>query len=372
MDIINKQIDINGIVVSPGIAIGEVCHYQSGTFEQTAIYKISTDQIENELDRFNKALEISKKELISLYKNIEETVGQNEAKIFQSHLLLLDDKQLLDKIYFKVKTENLNIEYSVKSVFEEFEALFENMKDEYLKERKIDFIELKKRILSHLTGENRKFLCKHNCLAQHKKGRIILTKELTSSMISILENKNIYGFITQYGGKNSHAALLARSIGIPLITGINIIDNIKCETKVIIDSNNSKVIFNPAIEILDFYNKFISEEKRYSNIYLNYGPFVKTLNGKEIKIYANIINLNDLEYYNKFNLAGIGLVRTEFLFMDYNQFPDQEEQFNVYSEIVKRSANKEITFRLFDLGGDKKIPSLIFNNEKTHCLDCEE
>ena len=249
MEIINNQIEINGIVISLGIAIGEVCHYQSGSSEQTAIYKISIDQIENELERFNKAVESSKLELISLYKSIEETIGQNEAKIFQSHLLLLDDKQLLEKIYFKVKIENLNIEHSVKSVFEEYEALFENMKDEYLKERKIDFIELKKRILNHLTGEKGKFLCKHNCLAQHKKGRIILTKELTPSMISLLENKNIYGFITQCGGKNSHAALLARSIGIPLITGINIIDKIKCETKVIIDGNSSKVIFNPSIEI---------------------------------------------------------------------------------------------------------------------------
>ena len=110
MELINNQIEVEGIVVSSGIAIGEVCHYQSGISEQTAIYKISENQIENEINRFYLALEKSKNELLSLYKNIEETIGENEAKIFQAHLLLLDDKQLLEKINIKVKNEKINIE----------------------------------------------------------------------------------------------------------------------------------------------------------------------------------------------------------------------------------------------------------------------
>jgi phosphoenolpyruvate-protein phosphotransferase (PTS system enzyme I) len=368
MEIINKQIEITGLTVSPGIAIGEVCHYQSGTTEQTAIYKITAEQTVEELERFNKALETSKSEIRKLLKSIEENVGVNEAKIFESHLYLLEDQQLLDKIVYKVKNENLNIEFAVKSVFEEFEEIFDNMKDEYLRERKLDFSELKKRLLSHLSGEEGKFLCRHQCLAHQKKGRIILTKELTPSMVNLLENNNIMGFVTQTGGKNSHAALLARSIGIPYITGISFIDKIKCETKVIIDGNSEKVIFNPSEEVLHFYNNLYCKEKGSSKINENKSGIIKTLKDKEIKLYANIINFNDIDMTKKHNLSGLGLVRTEFLFLASKNFPSEEEQFQVYSEIIKRYDGREITFRLFDFGGDKTIPSLIFSKEENPLL----
>lgn len=365
----NSQLEVNGIVISPGVIIGEVCHYQAGSIEQTAVYKVTSDRIGKELKRFEEAIRLSKEELTHLTKNIEKILGSSEAKIFDTHILLLEDKQLFNKIRNKVKEENINIEYAVKTVFEEFEDIFAKMDDEYLKDRGTDFSELKRRVLSHLTGEKGKFLCRHECLAQKRKGRIILTNELTPSMISLLENKNIDGFITKYGGKNSHAAILARAIGIPFITGINIIEKIKCETPVIIDGDSSKVIFNPDNKILEKYNKIIEKEKeKRERLEKIIGPILKTNKGTELEIYANIINLNDMKFYNQYQLAGIGLVRTEFLFIDDKNFPTVEQQTNIYSEIIKNANGHSVTFRLFDVGGDKNIPGLKFPKEDNPLL----
>ena len=369
MNISNSQLELNGIVISPGIIIGEVCHYQSGSIEQTAVYKVTSDQVKNELKRLEDAIKLGKEELIQLSKNIEKILGSSEAKIFETHILLLEDKQLLSKIQNKVKEENVNIEYAVKTVFEEFEDVFAKMDDEYLKDRGTDFSELKRRILSHLTGEKGRFLCRHECLAQKRKGRIILTNELTPSMISLLENKNIDGFITKHGGKNSHAAILARAVGIPFISGINIIEKIKCETPVIIDSNTGKVIFNPSKKVLDKYNKIIEKEKeKQEELEKAIGPVVKTKKGTELEIYANIINVYDMKFYNQFQLAGVGLVRTEFLFFDDKDFPTIDQQTIIYSEILKKANGHSVTFRLFDIGGDKSIQSLKFPKEENPLL----
>ena len=369
MDISNSQLELNGMVISPGIIIGEVCHYQAGSTEQTAVYKVTSDQVKSELKRLEEAIELSKEELIKLSKNIEKVLGSSEAKIFETHILLLEDKQLLNKIANKVKEENVNIEYAVKVIFEEFENIFAKMDDDYLKDRGTDFSELKRRVLSHLTGEKGRFLCRHECLVQKRKGRIILTNELTPSMISLLENKNIDGFITKIGGKNSHAAILARAIGIPFITGINIIEKIKCETPVIIDSNSGKVIFNPNKEILEKYNKIINKEKeKHEELKKTIGPIIKTNKGTELEIYANILNINDMIFYNQFQLAGIGLVRTEYLFMNDKDFPTVDQQTIIYSEIIKKANGHPVTFRLFDVGGDKNIPSLKFPEEENPLL----
>jgi phosphotransferase system enzyme I (PtsI) len=365
----NSQLELNGVTISPGVIIGEVCHYQAGSNEQTAVYKVESEQIHKEIKRFENAIKASKEELTQLAKNIGKTIGKSESKIFETHILLLEDKQLLNKIQSKVKDESVNIENAVKIVFEEFEDIFAKMDDEYLKDRGTDFSELKRRIISHLTGEKGKFLCRNECLVKSKSGRIILTNELTPSMISMLENKNIDGFITKYGGKNSHAAILARAVGIPYITGINIIDKIKCETPVIIDGNSGKVIFNPEKEVVDKYKGIIKKDNEKSTgLEKVTGSVVKTKKGIEIEIYANIINLMDMNFYNELKLAGIGLVRTEFLFFEYKDFPTEEEQTIIYSEITKKANGHPVTFRLFDLGGDKKMPSLKFEKEENPLL----
>lgn len=365
----NIEQEFFGEIISPGITIGETCHYQAGSIEQTAVYRVDSIQISREMERLKSAIDKSKEELSRLSKNIAKSIGENEAKIFQAHIALLEDRQLFIKIQGKTEKENVNVEYAVKSVFEEFEDIFAKMDDEYLKDRGTDFAEVKRRVLSHLTGETGRFLCRHQCKVRKESARIILTKELMPSMISLLENKNIQGFITRHGGKNSHAGILARAIGIPYITGINVIEKIKCETKVIIDGSQGKVIFDPSEVTIASYKELLEKEKkRKDELDKNVGPIIKTKKGTEVELFANVIGLIDIDHLKQYRLAGVGLLRTEFLFLDNKEFPTKDEQAKVYVEFVKKTEGKPVTFRLFDIGGDKKMQSLKFEEEENPLL----
>ena len=370
MDIINSQLEVTGITLSPGISMAPICHFQEAISEQTSIYKISEKSVASELNRLKKSIEISKEEIKSISKDVRKQVGEYEAKIFETHIFVLEDEELMKKIYFKISNDLQNAEYAVKSVFEEYEALFEKMDDEYFKDRGTDFAELKRRILSHLTGEKGHFLCGEHCNTKKSSyKKIVITRELTPSMIPLIKKRNIVGFITKHGGKTSHAAILSRAAGIPYITDIDLTDNVNCGTIAIIDGDNSRVLFNPQPSIIEVYTNKI---KTKHNLILKSprfkGPVIKTRSNELIEIYANIISENEVNYIHTNCLAGIGLLRTEFLFFEYNHFPDIDEQTKVYKNIVKAAKGKPVNIRLFDLGGDKKIKSLDFMHEENPLL----
>lgn len=368
MGLITKEIEVKVSPITPGVIIGSLCHFQTGSLDQTAIFKIEDDELDDELNRLDNALEISKIELTKLVKNVEKNIGKNEAKIFETHIVLLQDKQVLDKIINKIKNERINCEYAVKSVFEEYEELFAQMDDEYLKDRGTDLSEIKRRILSHLTGEKGKFLCNQHCKAKNC-SRIVVTEELTPSMISLVQAHHITGFITRIGGASSHAAILTKAAGITYVTGVNLINKIKCGSPVIIDSDKKRVIFNPSLETLDKYEEVIQKRKKALHARtITYGPTAKTKSGIKINVYANIMSKDDIKYVNEYDLAGIGLVRTEFLFFSNKIFPKTEEQAEMYTDVIKRTGDKPVTFRLFDFGADKKIQSLKFRHEENPLL----
>ncbi len=364
----NEEIILKGKVISAGIIIAPSCHYQAGSIEQTAFYKVKNHQVEEEIKRLDIAIEKSKAELNELIQNVKKHIGKNESKIFEVHITILEDKHIIEKIYSKIKNQRINVEYSIKTTFEEFEEIFAKMDDAYLKDRGSDFSEIKRRLLNHLTGEKGKFLCDSDCFTKGNTGRIILTKELTPSMISLLKNTDIQGFVTKSGGENSHAAILIRALKIPYITNIEDIDKIKCATLGIIDGFENKVIFNPTTSTLEKYKKLIKEIKHKEGIEKSQGPIVKTKSGIEVEVYANIITLKDLNFFLEYSLAGIGLVRTEFLFFDNINFPAIDEQEKVYTQIIQSTNGKPVTFRLFDVGGDKKIKSLVFTFEENPLL----
>jgi phosphotransferase system enzyme I (PtsI) len=365
--LINKELEIKGTVISPGIAIAPICHYQAGSIEQTAFYVIEESMIKKEIERVNLAISNSKYELKQLYENIKNTIGKNEAKIFETHILILDDKQVISKILNKIKDSKINAEYAIKETFEEYEEIFAKMDNEYLKDRGTDFSEIKRRLLSHLTGETGKFLCNEECLVKES-GRIIATAELTPSMIGLMKDNDIKGFITITGGENSHAAILSRAAKIPYISGINLIEKIKCGSLGIIDGINKMVIFNPREETVNKYELILDDYKRQEEIPEFKGPTVKINSQQTIELYANIMNIDDISNVEKYNFAGIGLVRSEFLFFENGDFPTISEQTKVYNEILTKLKNKPVTFRLFDFGGDKKIKSLKFPEEENPLL----
>lgn len=369
MDIINKQVELKGDIISPGIVIAPVCHYQVGSNEQTAIFKIAAASVDKEINRFEKALQESKDDIIEMARSIERTIGKEEAQILESHILLLEDKQLLNKIYSCVREDRYNIEYAVKSTFEEYEEIFRSMEDEYMKDRALDFYELKKKIISHLTGTAGQYQCGVNCNTLDKDyDRAILANELTISIISSIEKEKIVGFVTKDEGKNSHIAILTRSASIPYITGIDAIGKIGCGSLVIIDADEGKVIANPTREVLDHYRELIEEKKKSGKCCKETGPTALTKSETEIKLFANAISMDDVMHVEDFSFSGIGLVRTEFFYYNAKEFPGEEEQTALYSTILKKTAGREVTFRLFDFGGDKQIRSIKFLPEENPLL----
>lgn len=363
---IKQQIELPCEMISPGTVISNVCHYQVGSDEQTAVYTIPEKQIKVELERFHKAREKSKQDLKEIIDKIEKSLTPKEAGIFDTHILLLDDNQIIDKISKMVTTDKINIEHAVKDVFEEFENLFASMDDHYLQERKNDFKELKIRLLSHLTGIEGRFKCDVHC--DIGKSRIILAKELTTSMISLINEHKVVGFITEMGNHNSHAAILARAAGIPYVSNVPQIYDISCGTPVIIDTDKNKVFFYPERKILDSYRSIIRVKDKLENDGKVKGPVIPVSKDIGLEIYANIMTPQEIHYIHKYNLAGAGLVRTEFLFIDANTFPTFEEQKNTYGDLVKNADGKPLTFRQFDFGGDKKIKSLAFHQEENPLL----
>ncbi|MCG8572485.1 MAG: phosphoenolpyruvate--protein phosphotransferase [Spirochaetes bacterium] len=369
MELIDNFFDIEGIIICKGIVIGNVCHYQENIMEQTAIYHIDDNNIPSEIKRFKTAINKSKEQLEKLAKSVEEMIGKNEASIFGTHILILDDPVLVDKIENLIKEKWINTEFAVKEVFEEYENLFLKMDDEYMRERAEDFIEIKKRIISNLTNETGQFRCNIHgtCISQYS--RIVLAKEMTPSLIATLQENQVKGIITAKGGKNSHAAIIARSLNIPYLSGVKFIDHIGCGTKVILDADIGKAIFNPESEQVSSYEEKISQiEKRKKAIASLKGPIAKTQSAKEVTIYANAFNLDDIEPISKLQLAGIGLFRTEFLFYESPNFPGLIEQKQAYLEILRKAAHIPVTFRLFDFGGDKQIKTLDFQEEENPLL----
>ncbi len=370
MEILKDFKILDGIKISEGIILGTVCHFQEATHEQTAIFEVKPSQIDNEIKKLKNALEKSKNDLRIIAANIEKTVGKNEAMIFHSHELILEDSVLLDKISSLIRDKFLNVEYSVKTIFEEYEQIFENMNNEYMRERALDFRELKKRILSYFTGETGKFKCDVGSKCLHKLERIVLAKEITPSLIARIEDDKIVGLISEKGGVNSHAGIMARSIGIPFVSGLHIVEQIECGTMVIVDGFAGKVIINPTDDIIHSYKiKDLTVKRECKILKLNKGPFVETIDGNRIEILGNVLALNDIEMINKYSLNGIGLLRSEFMFYDNATFPNKLEQSAKYLEMIAHLNSKtNITVRLFDFGGDKKIDTLKFENETNPLL----
>lgn len=364
MKIVESEFITNGKVISGGICIGKVCHYQVGFSEPKAIFDIPDEIVPLEIAKLYSSIEASQRELEALVENVKKMLGENEAKIFETHIFMLQDANLIKKIENMIKNQKVNVEYAVKVVFEEIEDVFSKMDDEYMKDRGTDIAEVKRRLLNHLIGEKGKFLCAQHCIVDEN--RVVFADELTSNMISLISNNNVKGFVVRSLSENSHAAILVKAAGVPCITDIDIIDSVKCGTVIILDGENNKLILNPEKETIRKYEESLKEIRKEKYIYDDIKSPV-LFNNKYIEINANILTLADFHHVDE-KFSSIGLVRTEFLFYDDPVFPDLEKQKYVYSEIVRRAKDLNVTFRLFDLGGDKKLKSITFPAEDNPLL----
>lgn len=342
---------IKGISASRGIAIAKAYRLEEIKLD---IDKREIDDVNEELMKLEKAIKEAEDELIYLRDLTLERLGKDEAEVFAAHLLILNDPELMGQVIDKIKKEKINAEYSLKTIRDMFISIFENMDNEYMRERAVDIYDVTNRILAKILN------IKTNDLSLIKDEVIIVSHDLTPSDTAQMNKKFVKGIVTNIGGKTSHAAIIARSLEIPAVVGTkNALEIVEDGMLLIIDGFKGEVIVNPSEEEINKYQKMMIEiEYKQNELLILKDQMTVTKDGKKVKLMANISSLNDLQSVINNGAEGIGLFRTEFLYMDKDQLPTEEQQFQAYKQVLVKMVGKPVVIRTLDIGGYKNLPYL--------------
>ncbi|WP_107924804.1 phosphoenolpyruvate--protein phosphotransferase [Lysinibacillus parviboronicapiens] len=342
------MLEIRGIAVSEGIALANAyCLMEPDlTFERVTIADINT-----ELTRFKAAVVQTKAELQEIYTIAQGKFGDEEAAIFAAHQLLLEDPEMLAAIEGKINI-GISAEYALDEVSKMFIAMFEGIDNEYMQERAADIRDVSKRLLAHLLG------VELPDISRLSSDVIIVAEDLTPSMTAQLDTKYVKGFITDIGGRTSHSAILARTLGIPAIVGTKTATQvIKQGAPIIMDGINGKILLDATAEISQFYvrQQQIQQQLQGELNQFRSLPSISA-DGLRVEIAGNIGKPEDVEMVNNAGGDGIGLFRTEFLYMERQESPNEEEQFTAYRTVLEKMQGKPTIVRTLDIGGDKNLP----------------
>lgn len=343
--------NIRGIAASDGVAIAKAyllvepdLSFDNGTVTDT----------EAEVAKFNGALNTSKVELTKIRNNAEQQLGADKAAIFDAHLLVLEDPELIQPIEEKIKNENVNAAQALTDVSNQFITIFESMDNEYMAERAADIRDVSKRVLAHILGVD---LPNPSIIDESV---VIIANDLTPSDTAQLNKQYVQGFVTNIGGRTSHSAIMSRSLEIPAVVGTKgITEEVEAGDIIIVDGMTGDVIVNPSDEVVAQY-----QEKR-DNFFKDKQELQKlrdaesvTEDGHHVELAANIGTPNDLPGVVENGAEGIGLYRTEFLYMGRDQMPTEDEQFEAYKAVLEAMKGKRVVVRTLDIGGDKELPYL--------------
>ena len=342
---------LKGLAASRGIAIAKAYRLVE---PDLSIVKKVVENVEEELKRFQMALESSKTELEDIREKAQVELGADKAAIFEAHLLVLSDPEFVSPIGDKIKLEKVNAEYALKEVADRFITMFEQMDNEYLKERKADFRDVSKRILSHLLGVQ---IANPSMILEEA---IIVAEDLTPSDTAQLNRTFVKGFTTNVGGLTSHSAIMAHSMEIPAVVGTKMATTeIQHGDLIIVDGIKGEVHINPTREVIA---KFEKKQVRFEEKKAKWAKLINeqtiTSDGHYVELAANIGTSEDLESVINNGGEAIGLYRTEYLYMGRNELPSEEEQFKSYKAVLEGMDGKPVVVRTLDIGGDKDLPYL--------------
>lgn len=343
---------IKGIAASDGVAIAKA--YLLVEPDLTFDKNEKVTDLEGEVAKFNSAIEASKVELTKIRNNAEVQLGADKAAIFDAHLLVLDDPELIQPIQDKIKNENANAATALTDVTTQFVTIFESMDNEYMKERAADIRDVSKRVLSHILGVE---LPNPSMIDESV---VIVGNDLTPSDTAQLNKEFVQGFATNIAGRTSHSAIMSRSLEIPAIVGTkSITQEVKQGDMIIVDGLNGDVIVNPTEDELIAYQdkreRYFADKKELQKLR---DADTVTVDGVHAELAANIGTPNDLPGVIENGAQGIGLYRTEFLYMGRDQMPTEEEQFEAYKEVLEAMGGKRVVVRTLDIGGDKELSYL--------------
>lgn len=350
-----------GIGVSPGIVIGNVYIFQK---EELVLNPCEICNLEEEKDKLLKARDKTADKIRLIRDSAMEKLGEESAKIFDAHITILEDEDLFDEVCTVIDEERISAEYALGKIIETYKEMLGNVDDEYLKERVNDLTDISDRWLHNILGKEMPTL---DYLPHDS---VVIAYDLTPSDTSNIDLSNIKGFITEIGGRTSHTSIMARSLEIPALVAVgSIISSVKNGDKVILDIPNNLAIINPDGETIKKYNENIKQYQKEQLLLKEYThKEAISLDGIKVKIYANIGSPADMQGVIQNGAEGIGLYRTEFLFMGHNDFPSEDEQYEAYKSVAEAMEGHTVTIRTMDIGGDKFLPYLEMPKEENPAL----
>ncbi|GAA5417163.1 phosphoenolpyruvate-protein phosphotransferase [Paraliobacillus ryukyuensis] len=342
---------ITGIAASSGVAIAKA--YKLAT-PDLSFEKKKVDDAEAEVKRLNEALEVSKKELEIIKENARKTLGDEHAEIFSAHLLVLGDPELVNPIQDKIKTDLVNAESALDETANMFIDMFKAMDNEYMRERAADIQDVTKRVMAHLLNVS------FPDPALIDEEVVVIAEDLTPSDTAQLNKQFVKGFTTNIGGRTSHSAIMARSLEIPAVVGTKTItEDVKENDIVIVDGIDGQVIVNPSNEEITQYEQKQADFEKQKEIWaqLKDEPTVSS-DGSHVELVANIGTPDDVAGIINNGGEGVGLYRTEFLYMGKSELPTEDEQFEAYKSVLEQMGDKPVVVRTLDIGGDKELSYL--------------
>ncbi len=352
---------LKGIGASVGIGIGNAVVIKDVELD---IKKRVIDNFEIELEHFNKALECTKEKSKNMADALRKRVGNKEAEILYGHVLLMSDPMLIAEIETGIRNQMLNSEYVLEEVCERFAGIFESMDDELMQQRATDMRDIKTRLQKAVLG------LEDVDLSELEDNSILIAKDLTPSMTAGLNPDKVSGIITQFGGVTSHSAILARALEIPAILSVpDILDKVSNNELICMDGEEGVLHVDPSPEIIYEFKKKQIEQEEFKKILETYkGKESVSKDGKKVEIAANIGKPEDVKKVLEYDADGIGLFRTEFLFMDRDSIPNEEEQFEAYQKVAIAMKGKPVIIRTLDIGGDKEIPYMNISKDENPFL----
>ena len=336
----------NGKSVCKGIAMGPVVVMKKKDFSVT---KIKVSDPEAEISRVTAAVDQAKSQLQEFYEKALREVGESSAMIFMVHQMLLEDETFLDAVYTGIRSEQVNAEYAVSETGNQLAEMFAGMDDDYMKERAADLKDISDRLVRILTGCERQDFC-------FSEPSILLADDLAPSETMQLDQAKILAFVTVRGSENSHTAILARTMNIPALVGVPVdLDEIQDGLTAIVDGSDGRFVIEPEDAVRMEAEAKINEEHRHKLLLADLkGKENVTLDGKHIDIFANIGSVDDVKRVLEQDAGGIGLFRSEFLYLGRDTFPTEEEQFQAYRQVLQAMGDKKVIIRTLDIGADKQ------------------
>lgn len=349
-----------GKSVYKGIVMGPVAVLKKNDYQ---VKRARIEDPEAEVKRVKEAVEVSKKQLGRLYDKAVREVGEASAAIFEVHQMMLEDEDYLESMENMIRIELVNAEYAAAATGDNFAEMFAAMDDEYMKARSADVKDISERLVRNLSGEG------DNDLSSMEPS-IIVADDLSPSETVQMDKEKILAFVTVHGSTNSHTAILARMMNIPALIGVPMdLNGLKTGMTAVVDGFSGQVIFEPEEDVQKETEKRMQEEAEKQKLLEELkGKENVTLDGRKINIYANIGSVGDLGYVMENDAGGIGLFRSEFLYLGRNDFPTEEEQFQAYKQAVQTMAGKKVIIRTLDIGADKQVEYFNLGKEENPAL----